>query len=195
MMTDSEKERLTRCREAYKIGNMAGAIEAFEILTRNSEPLPAWLAAAIRRFIVAATEADGQPTRSAVRSWAKRHHADMRDYERWDLVRDGIENQGLRLADGEVFRAAQVIQRRHETISVHSIERSYKRVQRVKKTEPLRFLWSYFWPVHPSKKKRPRAGLHPDEMPAHEMPKLLDSRNEALSKGMSRAKHRRKNYP
>ncbi|MCX7061777.1 MAG: hypothetical protein NTZ11_12935 [Gammaproteobacteria bacterium] len=194
-MTDSEKKRLILCREAYKIGNMAGAIEAFAILTRNKELLPAWLAVALRHFIVAATEAEGQPTRSAVRRWAKRHHADMRDYERWDLVRDGIDNQGLRFADGEVFQAAQVVLRRNETISVHSIERSYKRVQRLNKTEPLRLLWSTLLPAHPSKKKRPRAGHHPDEMPAHELSKLLDSCSAALAKGVSRAKRRRKSYP
>lgn len=194
-MTERERKRLTICREAYEAGNKAGAIEAFAILTHCREPLPPWLVTALRQFIVAATEADQQPDRSELRRWAIRHRADMRDFARWDLVREGIDDNGLRFTDGEAFRAAQAVLRRNETIGVHSIERSYKRVQRLKKIEPLRFFWSSLLPMRPTGEKRARVGQHPDEMPADELSVLLDSHTEAQPEGASRAKGRRKSYP
>lgn len=194
-MNDRERKRLTICQKAYSAGNKAGAIEAFKILTRNGAPLPRWLTAAVMEFIAAAIEKNDQPQRSSVQQWAKQHRADMRDYMRWDVVLEGVDSHGLKFSNSEAFRAAQAVMSRAETIGVHSIEQSYKRVQRRMKVDPLRYFSTDLVQTDSIAKKRARAGRQPDEMLDGELAALLDERDPYTFHKKARAKAKPKKYP
>ncbi|WP_156891322.1 hypothetical protein [Nevskia ramosa] len=180
-MNESEHKRLMMCRRAYEAGNKAGAIEAFSILTKNGVPLPSWLKTAMMEFIAAATEENREPHRSAMRAWVKQHRADRRDYERWDTVLEGRDSHGLQISNDEAFRAAQVILRRDRSISVGSIERSYKEVERQKKGDPLRYFSTNAIRIDKPSTRRKHPGKRPSELGAVALSALLDERDPRTS--------------
>lgn len=180
-MNEREHNRLTICRRAYEAGNKAGAIEAFSIVTKNGVPLPSWLKTAMMEFIAAATEENGEPHRSAMRAWVKQHRADRRDYERWDAVLEGRDSHGLQISNDEAFQAAQVILRRDRTISVGSIERSYKEVERQKKGDPLRYFSTDAIRIDKPSTRRKRPGESPSELSAVALAALLNERDPYTS--------------
>lgn len=180
-MNEREHNRLTICRRSYEAGNKAGAIEAFSILTKNGVPLPSWLKTAMMEFIAAAIEENGEPHRSAMRTWVKQHRADRRDYARWDAVLEGVDSHGLQFSNDEAFRAAQVILRHDRTISVGSIERSYKKVQRQKKADPLRYFSTNAIRIDTPSTRRKRPGESLGELGAVALAALLDERDPYTS--------------
>ena len=144
-INDLIEHELASLGRAYSVGTLGAALDAAELCFEHDHPQPEWVRRALFDMAVCAITGD-----SKYKKWARRYRRDMIEFMRFEAVleaRGQCSDESRPIArrkqnnNTDGYRvAALILQGTDATGSQDSMERSYKKVRRAKRTAPLRYL-------------------------------------------------------
>jgi hypothetical protein len=144
-INDLIEHELASLNRAYAAGTLGAALDAAELCFEHDHKPPEWVRRALFDMAVCAITGD-----SKYQKWARRYRKDMIEFMRYEAVLEAwgeyahesppiAQHKQNNNTDG-YHVASLILQGTDATGSRDSMEASYKKVRRSKKTHPLRYL-------------------------------------------------------